>query len=575
MPKRALSFLTLLILLLPVLAACGGTPTPAAPTAAPAAGATAAPAAGGRSDAVMTIGGAVGSAFQRNFNPFSPNSLVGTVNSAYEPLMILNSITGEVVPWLATRYEFSADNQTLTFTIRDGVKWSDGQPLSARDVAFTFNLLKNTPGLNSTVLSALSGPTAYIDSITAPDDSTVVFTFSRVYTPGVYELFVQNIVPEHIWKNVSDPAKFTNDNPVGSGPFTEVTNFQTQSYELHRNPNYWQESKPAIKGIRFLAFPDRNAESLAAVNGEIDWSNTSISDPDQTFVARDPTNRYYISESGPNMACLALNIAKEPFDDVNVRKAISMAINREQISVVGENGVSPPADVTGLGPFYQAWKVADPASLGDWTTYNPDKANQLLDAAGLAKGGDGIRVLPDGTPMKYTIPVLPLPNWLADMQIIADNLRAVGIEVSPEPVQFPQWQEAQQKGTYDMMFNIVDGNATPYRFYYNTMSSALLEPVGTQAFGNSTRYAGKKADDLLNQFASTADPARQKEIIQQVQRVFAEEVPTLPLFPLSGTGFINTAHFTGFPTREDHYASAQYNPFFADQLIVFTRVQPK
>lgn len=132
------------------------------------------------------------------------------------------------------------------------------------------------------------------------------------------------------------------------------------------------------------------------------------------------------------------------------------------------------------------------------------------------------------------------------------------------------------KGSYDMMFNIIDGNATPYKFFDNTMSSAFLQPVGTQAFGNSTRYAGKKADDLLVQFASTSDPAKQKEIAQQLQQVFAEEVPTLPLFPLSGAGYVNTTRFTGFPTKDDYYAAASPNQsFFADFLLVIPRLEAK
>jgi peptide/nickel transport system substrate-binding protein len=355
-----------------------------------------------------------------------------------------------------------------------------------------------------------------------------------------------------------------------------VADFQSQTYQLNKNPNYWQAGKPAFLGLRYLAFPDRNAQGLALVNGQLDWDNGQIANAEQTFVAKDQANRYFVNASGPNMATLALQIAKEPFDDVNVRKAISMAINREQIATVGESGIATPADVTGLAPFYQPWKVADPASLGDWATYDPAKANELLDAAGLAKGADGIRVLPDGSKMEYELPLLPLPNWIADMQIVSENLKEVGISVAPKPVQFPEWRAAQMKGDYAMMFNIIDGNATPYRFFNNTMASALLQPVGTDAFGNSTRYAGKKADDLLAQFAATSDEAKQREIAQQLQQVFAEEVPTLPLFPLSGQGFVSTAKFTGFPSNEDHYALAEPNSaFFADPLLVLTRLQAK
>lgn len=596
MPRRTLSLLMLVSLMAALLAACGQATAPApttapaanAPTAAPSGGeATAAPAgaeatapaaAPTTSDALLTLSPGNSATFQRNFNPLSSTHLQPTINGVYEPLMIINSATGELVPWLATEYAWGDDNTTLTFTLREGVLWSDGEPFTAGDVAYTFNLLKGTSGLfsNANVLPALTGESAYIESVEATDDTTVVFTFNRIYTPGLYDLIKQNIVPEHVWSEIADPVKATNDNPVGTGPFTEVADFQNQTYTLTKNPNYWQAGKPAIAGVRYLAFPDRNAMNLAMVDGQLDWANGQIPNTEQAFVAKDPEHFSYINASGPNMATLALQTSKAPFDDVNVRKAISMAINREQIAMVGESGIATPADVTGLVPFYQSWKVEDPASLGDWATYNPEQANQLLDAAGLAKGADGIRALPDGTKMQYELPLLPLPNWIADMQIVAENLKEVGIAVTVKPVEFPEWQQLQQTGTYDMMFNIVDGDATPYRFFNRTMSSDLLMPVGEPAQGNSTRYDGGAADELLAQFASTADEAEQHEIARELQRVFAEEVPTLPLFPLSGQGFINTNRLTGFPTREDYYASAEPNPsFFADFLIVTTRLQPK
>ncbi len=574
--------LTLLAGLL--LAACGGSASPAPATteateaaaAAPADQSAAAPA--GASGGVLTLGEQSMPTFTRNFNPLTPNSpLPGSINLIHEPLMIYNSVTGEIVPWLATGYEWSDDLKTLTFTIRDGVKWSDGEPFTAGDVAFTFNLLKTAPGVNSPALSALVGDSAYIDTITAPDDTTVQFTFNTVYTPGVYDLIGQNIVPEHIWKDVTDVIAFTNDNPVGTGPFTQVVNFTPQAYQLDKNPNYWQEGKPLFDSIVYKAFADANAASLAMVNDEIDWSNYRLTDPQNEFVSKDPANRHFINSEGQNMAILAMNIGREPFDDVNVRKAISMAINREQVAMIGEGGVVQPADVTGLTSLYAPWKVSDPASLGDWTTYNVDKANELLDAAGLTRGSDGIRVLPDGTPMKYTVPVLPAPNWLADLQIAAENLKDVGIEltVQPQP-NFPEWLMAQKTGDFDMMFSIIDGSPTPYRFYRMTMSSDLLQPEGVPAEGNYTRYAGGAADDLLQQFAAATDPAQQKEIAAELQKVFAEEVPAVPFVPLGGMGLINTSRFTGFPTADNFYASAEPNPtFFPDWLLVLTQLQPK
>jgi peptide/nickel transport system substrate-binding protein len=564
-----------------LLAACGGSAAPdTAATEAPAAAAAeqsaAAPA--GSPDAVLTLGEQTMPTFTRNFNPLTPNSpLPGSINLIHEPLMIYNTVTGELVPWLATEYSWSDDLKTLTFTIRDGVQWSDGEPFTASDVAFTFNLLKTAPGVSSTALSALVGDSAYVDTITAPDDQTVQFTFKTVYTPGLYELIGQNIVPEHIWQDVTDVVAFTNENPVGTGPFTQVVNFTPQAYQIDKNPHYWQEGKPAFQSVVYKAFADANAASLAMVDGEIDWSNYRLTDPQNEFVSKDPANRYFINSEGPNMAILAMNIGREPFDDVNVRKAISMAINREQVAMIGEGGVVQPADVTGLTSLYTPWKVDDAAALGDWATYNVDKANELLDAAGLTRGADGIRVLPDGTPMRYSVAVLPAPNWLADLQVAAENLKEVGIEltVQPQP-NYPEWVAAQQSGNFDMMFSIIDGNATPYRFYRMTMSSDLLQPEGTAAQGNYTRYAGGAADDLLQQFATATDPEQQKQIAAELQQVFAEEVPAVPFVPLGGMGLINTSRFTGFPTADNYYASAEPNPtFFADWLLVLTQLQPK
>lgn len=594
--KKLYRLFALTLVVAVLLSACGTAatvePTEApqateAPAATEAIEATEAPAAteaveateaapAGDSDALLTLPEQSMPTFVRNFNPFSGLPLPGSRNVIHEPLMISNSATGELMPWLATEYEWSEDLMTLTFTLREGVLWSDGEPFTAADVAFTYNLLKTAEGLNSNALPALVGDSAYVDTITAVDDTTVEFAFNRVYTPGLYELIVVNIVPEHTWQDVDDPVAFTNDTPVGTGPFTEVVNFSAQAYEVDKNPNYWQEGKPAFKGIVWKAFADSNAASLAMANGELDWSNQFIVDPAQNYVGDDQANRYFVLEEGPNMAILAMNIGRKPFDDINVRKAISMAINREQVVTIGEGGVVNPTDVTGLTGFYQPWKVDDPAALGDWATYNVDKANELLDAAGLARGDDGIRVA-DGNPMKYDVMVLPAPNWIADLQIVAENLKEVGIEVTVQPnPNYPEWLEAHATGNYDMKFVIIDGNATPYRFYDQTMSSQLLVPEGAFAQGNYTRYAGGAADELLAQFASATDREQQQQIALELQKVFATEVPAVPLVPLGGMGLVNTTNFTGFPTVDNYYASAQPNPaFFADILLVVTQITPK
>ena len=186
-------------------------------------------------------------------------------------MMIYNKSTGELVPWLATAYKWSDDNLTLTFTIRPNVKWSDGEPFTAKDVVYTFNLLKTNaalighlpPVFSANILKAF--PLLMI--------STVEFKFKSVYTPALYDIANEAIVPEHIWKDIADPLTWTNDNPVATGPFTQVTKFENQIYVLEKNPYYWQEGKPAFQGIRYPAYPDNDSANLALVNGEsgLDW----------------------------------------------------------------------------------------------------------------------------------------------------------------------------------------------------------------------------------------------------------------------------------------------------------------
>ncbi len=166
-------------------------------------GTTATTAAPGDPNTVLNSA-AITNAFVLNFNPFTAEPLWPTLKGVFEPMMVYNVVKSELTPWLATSYEWSADFKTLTFKLREGVKWSDGQPFTANDVVFTFDTLKNTPGLSGSGLTALSGP---VDTYSAPDDLTVVFNMKIVDTMVLYDIANQDIVPQHIWKDVADPAK--------------------------------------------------------------------------------------------------------------------------------------------------------------------------------------------------------------------------------------------------------------------------------------------------------------------------------------------------------------------------------
>ena len=591
MSKKIAVFLSLILIASMVLSGCSpatsvapGAPTtvPATtvpggasePTAVPAATNTSAPEPTTASQPVfLTINTEQVSTWVRNFNPFSPDARGATGTAIYEPMMIYNKSTGKVVPWLATDYSWSDDSKTLTFKIRSGVKWSDGEPFSAKDVAYTFDLIKSNAALSGTATGILN---EYVDNFSAPDDTTVVFNFKTVYTPAFYDLANQVIVPEHIWKDVSDPSTFTNDNPVATGPFTEITKFDTQIYIVEKNPYYWQEGKPYFQGLRYPAYPGNDQANMALANGELDWAGNFVPDIEKTYVSKDPANFHYYFVGG-DAVLLYINPTLKPFDNVDVRKAVSMGIDRKMIVNVAMFDYVPPADATGLGDTYAPWKDPKAVAAGTWTNYDVDKANAMLDAAGLTKGADGVRVDQDGKPMKYDlIAVAGWTDWVSACQIVAQNMKDLGIEITVKTPEYNAWYDELGKGQHQWAIGWGSGGPTPYNFYRGQMSKLTMLPVGETADENWNRYVNPQVDQLLLDFANTSDEAKQKDIMGQIETIFVNDAPVLPLFPGPDWYEYNTTHFTGFPTKEDPYAPGP--PFTAPYehtLIVLTTIKPK
>lgn len=512
---------------------------------------------------VLTIGREGNTSFTRNFNPFSPNALWPTAFAMYEPLFIQNRGSGELDPRLATAWTVSDDGTTVEFTLRDGVKWSDGESFTADDVVFSMELAKEH-----------LGSFGYVTDFEATDDTTVTVTLEGPNSPALYLLGSQLIVPEHVWRSVDDPLEFTNENPVATGPFTEIADFQTQVYEVDRNPDYWDAGKPYLQGVRVPAFPSNDSVQLALANGEIDWADVFVPDVSSTFVGQSPETNCYWFPAIWGTAQLYLNTTRAPFDDPAVRKAISLAINREQIVDVAMNGYASPADSTGIGPRYQDWKSPDSASFGDWTAQNLEEASQLLDEAGLKKGSDGVRTLPDGSAFAPSIIVgSASTDWVASSQVIVENLKAVGIDASVRAQDWGAVIDLASKGDFDMAHMWSSEGATPYNFYRGAMSTETVMPIGEASNENYQRFGSTDADTLLAEFAETTDEAKQREVVAQLQQLFADEAPSVPLFYGPEFGEFNTQRFVGFPDETNPYADP--NTRSQTAAIVLTTLRPR
>jgi len=509
----------------------------------------------------------------RNFNPLTTASAPRwpTMAGVYEPLFVFNSVKAEFVPWLATGYEWRDDNRRLRVSIRDSVLWSDGERFSAADVAFTFDLMRSHAALDRRSVWR------FLEEVEALDARTVEFAFRRVFVPGFGEIAAQQIVPQHVWRDVPDPVTFPNENPVATGPFTEVRVFRNQVYELGRNPRYWQPGVPRFEALRFPAYPGNDRANLALVFDEVDWAANFIPAVDRVYVGRDPEHhRYWFPLTGSTIFLYA-NTTRPPFDDVRVRKALSRGIDRELLVDVACYRYSRPADATGLSDAYATWRDDEIAAAGEWVTFDVERANHLLDEAGVPRGEDGIRRLPDGSRLDYDIiTVSGWSDWVRAAQVIARGLEEIGVKASVRTYDFGAWFQRVQHGEFDLSIGWSFEGPTPYTFYRALMASATVEPVGELAGANWHRYASERADEVLTRFERVADPIEQRELSRELQRVFVTEAPAIPLYPNPSWAEYNVSRFEGFPSADDPYADPSPNKFDRGEcLLVLTRLVPR
>ena len=265
-------------------------------------------------------------------------------------------------------------------------------------------------------------------------------------------------------------------------------------YELGRNPHYWQPGKPVVNSMRVAMYHSNQAILQALEKGELDWASLFVPNIEKTYVATDPARHTYWYPDFGNTALLYLNTQKKPFDDKNVRKAISMAIDRQRIMTEAVSGYAPPADATGLAESQKRWKDAA-AQAAPWTRRNVAEANRLLDAAGLARGADGIRTVPGGGPMRYDIHcVAGWSDWEAAIAIIQQSLAEVGVAAAPAPLPYQAWVDKLQKGRFDMGIWSSTRGPTPYQFYRGQMDAALVRPIGEEATDNFHRFAQRHGE---------------------------------------------------------------------------------
>ncbi|HZS93681.1 MAG TPA: ABC transporter substrate-binding protein [Chloroflexota bacterium] len=514
------------------------------------------------------------STFTRNFNPFAAVARRDFTDGAiYEPLMVMTTAGGgHTYPWLATKYAWANHNKTVIVTLRKGVRWSDGKPFTAKDVAFTFNYGKRYAAADETGLMQ----SGQISSVKALNTYQVAFHLGAVNTTILPTLLSTNvmIVPQHIWSKIHNPATYANAHPVGTGPFTQVTAFSSQEYTLGKNPYYWQNVGYA--GIKVPALPSNDAIIAALVSHHLDWVGVSISNIQSTFLNRDPAHNHAFTDKIQPLA-LEFNDQKYPFSLPVLRKALSLAINRQQIYKIAESGNEPPADALGMKLLFPKW--VNPAVQKQATAlakYDPSKAESMLKAAGFTYNGSQL-VDPKGNPVSFTLQVpADWNDWDTAMQILVNNFKAIGVDASFQGMDDNSFFDQRSKRLLNPAYFQAGPGPDPYDFFYYYMSKQTYFPAGTAAPGGSGNLEGwysAKATSLLNQYRKTASSKLKHKIIVQLEKIQVSQLPIIPTV-YQAAWFENvTSKFTGFPTKKDNYAIG--SPYqYPDDLKILTNLKP-
>jgi peptide/nickel transport system substrate-binding protein len=448
--------------------------------------------------------------------------------------------TGNPKPWLAKSWDTSADGKTWTFHLQPNVKWTDGQPLTADDVAFTFDYDLKGPGASLGLLPSVN----YIDSVTAPDPATVVFQLNSVRPTFLVDVIGSfsgiGIVPKHIWSGVTDPAHFQGEQAlVGSGPYKlakfDLTN---NTYDFVANDDFYL-GPPKVKELQIIQVND---PILALQQNQLDSATTGNGQSGtgaipQSQIDALTKNFQMLTAPGEFNVALFYNIgAGFPYDQKAFRQAVAYGLDRNDMIQRLLNGKGVPGSAGGLGP-------ANPAlnkSVADYP-HDANKAKAMLDALGIKDAnGDGVRDKPDGS--AFSIPLLTSSSDTTTAQLVSENLRDVGLKVDITAVDQPTSDARDTKGDYQMAivhFGGLSGdpNALVTRFASTSKSSSFTRVQG---------YKNPAFDQAANDQATSLDPAKRRQLTDQMQAVLADDLPQLSLYVPDQIAFVNAKLFQGW-----------------------------
>jgi peptide/nickel transport system substrate-binding protein len=517
------------------------------------------------------------------WNPLDPNTAMGVVGLQYETLFLYNPIDDKWTPWLATGGDWDSAKTTYTIHVRQGVKWSDGSDMTAADVAFSLNVTKNKA--IGVVLGDL------LNTVTVSgNDVVVTFNGTPAYQEFSWYLYNQPIIPEKIWSplNNADILKTTNQNGVGTGPYTYKTAAQDRMV-WQRNDNWWAKSALSLeakpKYIVDMVNSSNNVALGQVLSGAVDLNNNYLPGISQVINGGYGVTTYF--DKAPymfsgNTAWLIPNTKHTPLDDPAFRKALAEAINPDDVVNTDYGGIVAKSDPTGLLPAWDKYiDHAQAQSIG--VSYDLTKAKADLDAAGYKVGSDGFVTNKDGSPIDLKLEVPDgWSDWMEATTLIAASAAQAGIKITPTHPDFGTLVNDrngtdQADPTFDLVIaNDVQIGNSPW-VYYDYIFRQPQIAHGAARNRNYEQYDNADAWALVQKLDQTPtdDVTTMQSICSQLQKIQLTDEPVIPLWYNGVWSQVTSQHWTNWPSEKTYQVlPATWNGYWQmGAIYILTNIQ--
>lgn len=406
--------------------------------------------------------------------------------------------TNEIAPDLATEWTISPDQLTYTFKLRDDAQWEDGKPVTAEDVKFTLDKIRD-----SHTNSSIAGDFTEIKSVEAMKENEVQITLHHHFPPLLGKLKI-GIMPKHLLQNQDINETNLNQHPVSNGPFKLKEWTSDHTITLVRNDKYYGP-KPKLDEVVFKPVPDANTRVLQLKTGEIDLA---LMEPNQMASVKEDDKFTMYTIPTADYRAVMYNFNHSLFEDARARQAMNFAINRDAIV----KGILFDKGKAAYGPLQKSWANAPQK---EWYAYEPEKAKALLEEAGWKKGKDGVLVK-DGIRFEFEL-VSPItdPLRVALANVVAEQLKPLGILAVPKPKDWNAIKFDEEDAFLIGWGSEFDPDDHTYRVFHSSQIGDGLYNLGA--------YRNPKIDELLTQARTTDDQAKRKVLYGEFQKELAAD----------------------------------------------------